>query len=63
MSSLVRTGFKYLGDEDFVEDKGGRFLGMTWEPLGMVGRVGTVGIRDILSVEAFLIKILCGEHA
>ena len=44
MSSIVRTGFKYLGDKDFFEDKGGRFLGMTWEPLGMVGRVGMDGM-------------------
>ena len=61
--SPLRTGFTHLGDKDFSEEKGEGFLSMTREILGMVGRVGMLGIFDILSVEDFLIKILGDKHA
>ena len=48
-----------LGDKDLIEVKGERLLvlSMTWELLGMVGRVGMVGIAEIFSLDDFLIKI------
>lgn len=61
--SPLRMGFKHLGDSDFIENKGECFASITWQLLGMVGRVGMFGILNFFTDEDFLTKILGGERA